>query len=100
MAYAAADGILELDRLTPFRRPVVHRSAAAAHPSTPAHPSTTPAPRPRRNIDLLALAHGFVPSAHGIAPELRRAERTWILLAVTDLFEAWAIGWPPGGKIE
>ena len=28
------------------------------------------------------------------------AERSWVLLAVTDLFEAWAIGWPPGGHIE
>jgi predicted metal-dependent enzyme (double-stranded beta helix superfamily) len=27
-------------------------------------------------------------------------ERSWILLALTDLFEAWAIGWPPGGRID
>ena len=34
-------------------------------------------------------------------PELREAaERSWVLLAVSDLFEAWAIGWPPGGRIE
>jgi predicted metal-dependent enzyme (double-stranded beta helix superfamily) len=39
-------------------------------------------------------------AAPGI-PELRRPrERTWVLLAATDLFEAWAIGWPPGGQIE
>ncbi len=39
-------------------------------------------------------------SAAGI-PELQDlSERTWVLLAVTDLFEAWAIGWPPGGRIE
>lgn len=34
-------------------------------------------------------------------PELQGlTERTWVLLAVTDLFEAWAIGWPAGGAIE
>jgi hypothetical protein len=57
-------------------------------------------PQKRRHVDLLAIAQGFAASAAGI-PELQGlTERTWILLAVTDLFEAWAIGWPPGGKIE
>ena len=55
---------------------------------------------PRGQVDLLAIAEGFAQSAPGI-PELGGlSERTWVLLAVTDLFEAWAIGWPPGGKIE
>jgi Cysteine dioxygenase type I len=55
---------------------------------------------PRRRVDLLAIAEGFAVSAPAI-PELQRlTERTWVLLAVTDLFEAWAIGWPPGGTIE
>ncbi len=55
---------------------------------------------PRRSVDLLAIAEGFSVSATAI-PELQGlTERTWLLLAVTDLFEAWAIGWPPGGKIE
>ena len=56
--------------------------------------------RPRREINLLAIAEGFAVSAAEI-PELRDVhERRWVLLAATDLFEAWAIGWPPGGKIE
>src|SRR5580704_13625756 len=51
----------------------------------------------RRQVDLLAIAEGFAISATGIA-ELRSAsERTWVPVAVTELFEAWAIGWPPGG---
>jgi hypothetical protein len=55
---------------------------------------------PRRRVDFLAIAEGFAVSAPAI-PELQGlTERTWILLAVTDLFEAWAIGWPPGGAIE
>jgi hypothetical protein len=55
---------------------------------------------PRREVNLLAIAEGFAVSAAEI-PELRDVpERQWVLLAATDLFEAWAIGWPPGGKIE
>src|ERR1700722_6837568 len=54
----------------------------------------------RRPVDLLAIAEGFAVSAAAI-PELQGiTERTWVLMAVTDLFEAWAIGWPPGGTIE
>jgi hypothetical protein len=51
-------------------------------------------------VDLLAIAEGFAVSATGIAGLRSGSERTWVLVAVTDLFEAWAIGWPPGGKIE
>jgi hypothetical protein len=55
---------------------------------------------PRRRVNLLAIAEGFAASAADL-PELRGlSTRTWVLLAATDLFEAWAIGWPPGGKIE
>jgi len=55
---------------------------------------------PRRRIDLLPVAEGFAVSAPAI-PELQGVtERSWVLLAVTDLFEAWAIAWPPGGRIE
>ncbi len=62
--------------------------------------STDAGLRPRRSVDLTAIAEGFAVSAAGI-PELHDcADRTWVLLAVTDLFEAWAIGWPTGGKID
>jgi hypothetical protein len=54
----------------------------------------------RRQVDLLAIAEGFAVSAPGIAEIRGRSQRSWVLLAVTDLFEAWAIGWPAGGKIE
>ncbi len=56
--------------------------------------------RSRRQVDLLAVAQGFAASAGDIAELRGLARRSWILLAVTDLFEAWAIGWPPGGRIE
>ncbi len=39
-------------------------------------------------------------SAPAISELQATTERSWVLLAVTDLFEAWAIGWPPGGRIE
>ncbi len=55
---------------------------------------------PRRPVDLVAVARGFAASAAGI-PELGDPEqRTWVLVAANDLFEAWAIGWPRGGRIE
>jgi hypothetical protein len=51
--------------------------------------------RRHRRIDLLSIAEGFAVSAPAI-PELQEiTERSWVLLAVSDLFEAWAIGWPP-----
>ncbi len=57
-------------------------------------------PPQRRHIELLPIAERFAVAAPAI-PELQRVtERSWILLAVTDLFEAWAIAWPPGGAIE
>jgi hypothetical protein len=54
----------------------------------------------RRQVDLLAIAQGFAVSAGDIKELHGLSERSWVLLAVTDLFEAWAIGWPPGGHIE
>ncbi len=64
------------------------------------HPAGPVPPLPRRRVDLLAIAEGFAVSATAI-PELQGlTERAWVLLAVTDLFEAWAIGWPAGGAIE
>ncbi len=48
----------------------------------------------------MAIAEGFAVSAPAIAELQDVTERTWVLLALTDLFEAWAIGWPPGGTIE
>jgi hypothetical protein len=72
-------------------------SGAATNPSGS---GVAVARAPRRAVDLLAIAEGFAVSAAEV-PELRGVPvRRWVLLAATDLFEAWAIGWPPGGKIE
>lgn len=72
--------------------PVVALASPANAPSAPA--------RPRRDVNLLAIAEGFAVSAAEIPELFDVPERRWVLLAATDLFEAWAIGWPPGGKIE
>ncbi len=40
------------------------------------------------------MAAPFITELHGLT------ERRWVLLAVTDLFEAWAIGWPQEGAIQ
>ena len=68
-------------------------------PAGPGGPLPHPSPS-RRRVDLLAIARGFAPSAPAIPEILEATERTWVLLAVTDLFEAWAIAWPPGGTIQ
>ncbi len=84
-------------------------SAALVHVPSPNRSEGLPAgsgdPLPpgtprRRAVDLLAIAEGFAVTAHQIPQLQGRPQRSWVLLAVTDLFEAWAIGWPPGGKIE
>jgi hypothetical protein len=60
-----------------------------------------PTPRGTRpSVDLLAIAQQFATSAPEIHEIRNQPERSWVLLAATDLFEAWAIGWPPRGSIE
>lgn len=76
---------------------------AVAGPDWPAAAAVATHPvavHPRRDVNLLAIAEGFAVSAAEIPELLDCPERQWVLLAATDLFEAWAIGWPPGGKIE
>jgi hypothetical protein len=66
----------------------------------PRVPEAPGGPATRRRIELLPIAERFAASAPAI-PELQEVtERSWVLLAVTDLFEAWAIAWPPGGAIK
>ena len=49
---------------------------------------------------LLTMARGLVRNAH-LWPELADPpERTWDLMAASEDFEAWIVGWPPGGAIE
>jgi hypothetical protein len=56
--------------------------------------------RPRRTVNLLAIAEGFAASAADLSELHGLSQRSWVLLAATDLFEAWAIGWPAGGGIQ
>jgi hypothetical protein len=79
-----------------------HVSSPNRSESLRAGPGVLPTPDalPRRPVDLTAIAEGFAVSAPAIAELQDPVERTWVLLAVTDLFEAWAIAWPTGGTIE
>ncbi len=95
MAFAYPDPAADLgDVQTPNRSDGLPAGSGA--------PCSDPAnPRPvNRPVDLVAIAEGFASSAAGISELHDPATRTWVLLAVTDRFEAWAIGWPPGGMIE
>jgi predicted metal-dependent enzyme (double-stranded beta helix superfamily) len=49
---------------------------------------------------LLSLASSLVPTLTDRGFEAKPDERCWDLLASSSHFEAWAIGWPPGGAIE
>lgn len=49
---------------------------------------------------LLAMARELVHSAQQWPGMRDPSRRVWKLLAVSQAFEAWVIGWPPGGTIE
>jgi predicted metal-dependent enzyme (double-stranded beta helix superfamily) len=49
---------------------------------------------------LLAIARELSDGAQ-LLPRMREpTRRVWDLVAVSEAFEAWVIGWPPGGAIE
>jgi predicted metal-dependent enzyme (double-stranded beta helix superfamily) len=50
--------------------------------------------------DLLALARELASSATSWLDATRLRTRRWALMAASDKFEAWVIGWPPGGAIS
>jgi hypothetical protein len=81
------------------QRHVTSPLRSAGLPAGPGDARLLPSRR-RRRVDLLAIAEGFAVAAPNIAELHGSAERRWVLLAVTDLFEAWAIGWPHGGAIQ
>jgi predicted metal-dependent enzyme (double-stranded beta helix superfamily) len=45
------------------------------------------------------MAEGLAPTAVGWSALRDITRRRWELLAVSDTFEAWVIGWPPGGTL-
>ncbi|HEY7949029.1 MAG TPA: cysteine dioxygenase family protein [Acidimicrobiales bacterium] len=49
--------------------------------------------------ELLAVAEGLVDRARRWSGTVGITTRSWSLLAASDTFEAWVIGWPPGGTI-
>src|SRR5580698_6525136 len=50
--------------------------------------------------ELQAMAEGLATIARGWPGMAGATGRRWELLAASDTFEAWVIGWPPGGTIE
>jgi len=46
------------------------------------------------------MAEGLATIARGWPGMAGATGRRWELLAASDTFEAWVIGWPPGGTIE
>ena len=70
------------------------------HPQERPRP-LAPEPTPQFDLpDLRLIAEGLVESALLWPGMAQPPERTWSLMAASDAFEAWVIGWPPGGAIE
>jgi hypothetical protein len=51
-------------------------------------------------FNLLAIARELVDSAQRWPGMRDPSQRIWELMVESDAFEAWVIGWPPGGTIE
>jgi hypothetical protein len=49
---------------------------------------------------LLAIARGLIDSAQEWPGMREPTERVWALMAASRDFEAWVIGWPPGGTVD
>jgi hypothetical protein len=49
---------------------------------------------------LVALARQWAARAPAWPGVTRQGRRRWALVAASDAFEAWIIGWEPGGAIE
>jgi hypothetical protein len=62
-------------------------------------PVTLTRPGVPGRLELLALAQGLVASARQRPGMVGITTRSWELMASSDTFEAWVIGWPPGGTI-
>ena len=59
----------------------------------------TPFPVPGRE-ELQAIAEGLAGTAADWPAMNGITRRRWELMVASDTFEAWVIGWPPGGTIE
>src|SRR5580700_2798663 len=75
------------------------------HLARPGEGSETPFPSEARPAvpgreELQAVAEGLATLARGWTGMVGATRRRWQLLAAAPSFEAWVIGWPPGGTIE
>ncbi len=92
--------------MTSVLRTTAERPGALATPGAggardPVRPPGA-APRPPwfGALGLLSVARGLARNVD-LWPEMARpTRRTWDLMVATEDFEAWVIGWPPGGAIE
>jgi len=52
------------------------------------------------STELRSIARGLAASAVELGHLAAGAEREWQLVAESEAFEAWIIGWPSGGSLE
>jgi len=70
------------------------------HPRSADHLFGQRTPRLLKPSALRAIALSFVPQVKERRFGAGSAVRTWDLLAESEDYEAWVIGWPPAGSIE
>jgi len=75
------------------------RSALAPAPLRRADPLVEPLCRVPGREEMQAMAEGLARHALQWPGMVGMTTRRWELLAASDTFEAWVIGWPPGGTI-
>jgi hypothetical protein len=73
-------------------------AAKIAHPLGPLHGGTDSVDMDPCN--LLGIARGLAHDAQNWSGMREPARRVWELIDSSQDFEAWVIGWPPGGAIE
>jgi mannose-6-phosphate isomerase-like protein (cupin superfamily) len=74
--------------------------------TTLVHPTAAEALGRRRHTrhfgpsTLQTIARSFVPEVRARRFGEESSVRSWVLLAQSEDYETWVIGWPPGGSIE
>jgi mannose-6-phosphate isomerase-like protein (cupin superfamily) len=86
---------------TTAERPGALASPGAGGTREPARPPGATTPPPWLDaLGLVSIARGLARNVD-LWPEMARpTRRMWDLMVATEDFEAWVIGWPPGGAIE
>jgi hypothetical protein len=80
--------------------PAVSTTRLPETANTVGHLDRVAGPAQMDSSQLLVIATELVDGAQLLPGMSEPTRRVWDLIAVSPAFEAWVIGWPPGGAIE